>query len=234
MIHYEKVPLKGSLLLEEIENLKTEKSTDSLEEETHENDNTENDNTVKDNSTHSVEQHQENSSDQPQKTLDIYLELSQDSLLEINLKTSQGSSFDEVSSNNLQEEILAKDLVICDIKRYLRKDGTVDAAIFIENFKKQINFNFDTLNLNTMRHWRTCMKSISVSLEQLRDRAPHIFSFNNDKLLLQKIESFHDHSEQFKQILIEESELLSDHLQFVETVLENLHLDSFSTTSINI
>jgi len=97
--------------------------------------------------------------------------------------------------------------------------------------KKQVETNIDPFFKGPVRYWRTCMKAFMIFMERLYEKFPNIFY---DEAFLSKIELFEVESTKFRDVLVEESEKLSAHTQFIGTLLESIHINSFSFTSVNV
>jgi len=134
---------------------------------------------------------------------------------------------EEEGKGDIEGEIQEKQMMlpIADLTRYLREDKTVLATQFVADFKKQMKSNYESLsntNLTVLRH---SIKNFVANQQMLMEHAPDTFQ---EEAIHKKLCVFYKDCSLIKDILADLSTLLEGHLQFVQTVLENIHLDSFS------
>jgi len=128
-------------------------------------------------------------------------------------------------------DVSRRSLIIEDITKYLREDYTLDAKLFSKDFDLQTKTNYELLeSLQTMAldiHLKTTVDNLQILLK----RIPHIFQ-NSD--VQAQLQIFRRGIQLVRDTLIEELGLLDCHYFFVQTLLENIHLDSFNPKALEM
>eukprot|EP01124_Arcella_intermedia_P031667 TRINITY_DN7214_c0_g1_i1.p1 TRINITY_DN7214_c0_g1~~TRINITY_DN7214_c0_g1_i1.p1 ORF type:complete len:773 (-),score=230.09 TRINITY_DN7214_c0_g1_i1:14-2281(-) len=118
---------------------------------------------------------------------------------------------------------------VYDLTQYLRQDNSLDTQKFVNHFELQVNQNLAALGEANKPPIKPVFKSILGFIQQIWEKYKEFF---DNEEFNQKMQEFTKKATVVKDILAQENAILEDHLQFMEIVLENVNLNSFSAGSV--